>query len=252
MSTTPARAVARLAAGAAAGLATIGVVALSAAPAGAHVTVTPSTTAAGSYAVLTFSAGHGCEGSPTTEITIAMPEQVLQVTPTRNPLWTVEKVVDRLDEPATDAHGNRVTERVSEVVYTAQEPLPDGYRDTFELSLQLPDAPGETLVFPVVQTCERGETGWVETPADGQDAEELERPAPTVTITEASAEGGHSESATDAEEASASGGESGDTGATESAAEEEDGNGLAVAGLVAGLLGALLGGLALARTARRG
>ena len=37
------------------------------APAGAHVTATPSTAAAGAYTVVTFSVGHGCEGSPTTE-----------------------------------------------------------------------------------------------------------------------------------------------------------------------------------------
>ena len=42
-------------------------------PASAHVTITPSTTAAGAFAVLEVSVGHGCEGSPTTEITIQMP-----------------------------------------------------------------------------------------------------------------------------------------------------------------------------------
>ena len=55
-----------------------------AAPASAHVTITPSTTAAGAFAVLEVSVGHGCDGSPTTEITIQMPPEINAVTPTRN------------------------------------------------------------------------------------------------------------------------------------------------------------------------
>src|SRR5687768_9018503 len=89
-----------------------------AAPASAHVTVTPSTTAAGAFAVLEFSVGHGCEDSPTTRITIQMPPEINSVSPTRNGLWQVEKDVERLDPPVTDAHGNGITERVASVTYT--------------------------------------------------------------------------------------------------------------------------------------
>lgn len=195
-------------------------------PASAHVSITPSDTAAGAHTVLTVSNGHGCEGSPTTEITISMPEQVNAVTPTRNPLYDVTKQVVTLDEPLTDVHGNTVTERVESVVYTARTALPEGYRDAFELSLQLPETPGETLVFPVIQTCEEGEIPWVEVPTEGQDPEELERPAPTVTITEATA---------DAEPV---------------AAEAEDSDVLGYAGVGVGALGLLVGGTALARSRR--
>lgn len=223
--------------------------ALAVAPASAHVTVTPDTTAAGSYAVLTFSVGHGCEGSPTTAIEIAMPEQVLQVTPTLNPSWDVEKVSEQLEEPATDAHGNEVTERVAQVVYTARKPLADGYRDTFELSLQLPDAEGETLTFPVVQKCVQGETGWVETAAEGQDPEELERPAPLVTITAADAGGHGAETATVEEDTDSDGAET--DGADASEESDDSGDGLAIAGLVAGIAGIVVGGVALARSGRK-
>jgi uncharacterized protein YcnI len=150
-----------------------------AAPASAHVTVTPSDTAAGAYTILTFSVPHGCEGSPTSGITIQIPEEILSVTPTRNPLYDVEKTMVQLDEPVEDAHGNSITERVGQVTYTTDVPLPDDQRDAFELSLQLPDAAGETLAFPVIQTCVKGETGWTETAAEGQNPEELEHPAPT-------------------------------------------------------------------------
>lgn len=216
----------------AAGLLTLGL----AAPASAHVTVSPSDTGAGAYTVLTFSVPHGCEGSPTTGITIQMPEEILSVTPTRNPLYEVEKTMVDLDEPVEDAHGNSVTERVGEVTYTTDTPLPDGQRDAFELSLQLPDAAGESLAFPVVQTCEQGETGWVETPAEGQDADALERPAPTVTITEATGdEHGSAPEAASVEPADA---------------EDDDSNALGITGLVVGGVGVLVGGTALARTRR--
>ena len=224
------RTLARLGAAAgAAGLLTLGV----AAPASAHVSVTPSDTAAGAYVVLTFSVPHGCEGSPTTGITIQVPEEILSVTPTRNPYYDVKKTMVELDEPVEDAHGNSVTERVGEVTYTSKLPLPDGVRDALELSLQLPDAAGETLAFPVIQQCEKGQTGWTEVPADGQDADALEFPAPTVTITDPAEPG---EPATGTPEAE------------ESGADNET---LGIAGLVVGALGVAVGCVALSRTRRR-
>jgi uncharacterized protein YcnI len=222
-----------------------------AAPAAAHVTATPSTAAAGAYTVVTFSVGHGCEGSPTTRIEIQVPESVLAVTPTRNPYYEVEKTMVDLDEPVADAHGNEVTERVGSIVYTADTPLPEGQRDTFELSFQLPDAEGEMLTFPTVQTCQEGETGWVEVPAEGQDADELDSPAPGFEILPADddahgAGGGAEEAEESAEQASADGDDTG--GPAEAAAPEAGSSALGWAGLVAGLLGLAAGAAALART----
>jgi len=220
-----------------------------AAPASAHVTATPSTAAAGAYTVVTFSVGHGCEGSPTTKIEIQVPESVLSVTPSRNPFYDVEKTIEKLDEPVADAHGNEVTERTASIVYTASTPLPDGERDAFELSFQLPDAEGETLSFPTIQTCEKGETGWTEVPADGQDAEELESPAPAFEIVAAEA-GGHDDDAA-AEPAADDAAGADDTDASADASADDAGDSssaLGWAGLVAGLLGLAAGGLALART----
>lgn len=217
-----------------------------AAPASAHVTATPSTAAAGAYTVVTFSVGHGCEGSPTTRLEIQVPESVLSVTPSRNPFYDVEKTIEQLDEPVADAHGNEVTERTASIVYTATTPLPDGQRDAFELSFQLPDAEGETLSFPTIQTCQKGETGWVEVPADGQDPDELESPAPAFEIVAAEA-GSHGDEA--AAEPAADEAEPTVEESTEAAADAGDTSpALGWIGLVAGLLGLAAGGLALART----
>jgi periplasmic copper chaperone A len=170
---------------ASAALATVGatVVGVSAI-ASAHVEITPEEAPGGETSLLTFAFTHGCDGSSTTEIRIQMPESVPVVTPTINPGWDVDKVMEPLDTPIEGAHGEELTERVSEVVYTAKAPIPDGYRDTFVLSLALPDTPGETVYFPTIQTCEEGETAWIEIPAEGQGEEDLDAPAPAVTIIE--------------------------------------------------------------------
>lgn len=242
MHTSHLRAIARVAVAPAA---LVGALAL-AGSASAHVTVTPSETAAGAYTIVTVSVPHGCDGSPTTKVAIAMPDGIYSVTPTRNPFYDVEKVTEKLDQPVQDAHGNELTERVSQVVYTAETPLPDGQRDTFELSLQIPeDAAGKTLAFPAIQTCEKGETAWSEVPASGQSEDDLEHPAPAFEVTAAETTGDHAAAAADTAD-------SGDTSASASDDGDDDGNGIAIAGLVAGLLGLALGAVALVRTRGRG
>lgn len=209
--------------------------------ASAHVTVTPSTTAAGAYSVLTFSVGHGCDGSPTTKVAVKMPEEIIAVTPTINSGWTVDKQMQKLATPVDDGHGGEYTERVAQVVYTAKTPLPDGFRDTFELSLKLPETDGEKLVFPVIQTCEKGQTDWTQTYEDGQD--EPESPAPFIELTAADAGSGHGHD-DDGDTAAAATSESSKTDSSGSDA-------LGWVGIVLGALGLAAGGTALARSRSR-
>jgi uncharacterized protein YcnI len=200
-----------------------------ASPASAHVTVTPSTTAAGAHAILQFSVGHGCGDSPTTKITIQIPAQITSVIPTRTALWTVEKQTEAVNPPTVDAHGNQIVQRVASVTYLAATPLPDGYREIFEIAVQLPETKGTKLTFPTIQTCAAGETAWIEVAQDGQNVEELALPAPGFVISEP-ADGGHHQTT-----ASGSG----------------RGNTLTFAALAAGLLGSVLGGAALFRQRRQ-
>ncbi|WP_423462140.1 DUF1775 domain-containing protein [Promicromonospora sp. MS192] len=146
------------------GLAAAGLVALGATSAAAHVTVTPSTTAAGATAVLAVEIPHGCEGSATTALSLRMPDEVTEVTATDTDRWTVDQDADGL-------------------TYTAAAPLPDGAHDEVEFSVRLPDDAGATLVFPVVQRCEQGEAAWTEVAGHGEDHDALDRPAPVVVVT---------------------------------------------------------------------
>ena len=222
-------------------------------PASAHVGASVTDASAGAFTVLTLSVPHGCEDSPTTRIELQVPESVFSVTPTRNPYYDLEATIEQLDEPITDAHGNEITERTSTITYTANTPLPDGQRDFFELSFQVPDAEGEVLAFPTIQTCEKGETAWTQVPTAGQDEDELESPAPSFTILPASGEGHHgdeaAESASESTEGAADQASDESSDAAAEADESDDGSSaLGWAGLAAGLLGLVAGGLALART----
>ncbi|MEU5875320.1 YcnI family protein [Glycomyces sp. NPDC047369] len=228
------RALARTAVvGAAAALAVLA----AAGPAAAHVTIATPNTVAGSYTLLTVSVPHGCDGDATTAVAIQIPEPINAVTPSVNPNWDVEKVMVDLPEPVTDAHGNEVTERVDQIVYTARTPLPDDLRDAFELSLQLPEeTAGQTLYFPVVQTCTASDHPWIEIPAEGQNPDDLESPAPSITVTAAETD--------DAEEAAAD---------TEDDAADDSDSGtdpVTYVALAIGMIGAALGAFALARTRR--
>ncbi|MDG4767678.1 YcnI family protein [Solwaraspora sp. WMMD406] len=231
-----------------------GAVLLAGAPASAHVTVSPTVTTADSYTVLTVSVPHGCDGSSTTRVAIQIPDLINSVTPTINQGWTVEKVMADLDPPVTDSHGNELTERVAEVVYTAKTPLPDDMRDVFELSLKLPDAAGEELIFPAIQTCEQGEAAWAQVPADGQDSHELDYPAPSFVITAAdddSAGGGHAaDDAADEAADDAADDAAGSTELTPASSTTDTGPSslLGWIGLFLGLLGFIAGALALHRT----
>lgn len=190
--------------------------------ASAHVGVTASTTAAGAYSVLTFSVGHGCDGSPTQTIAITIPDGIDAVTPTVNPNWTISRVTEPLDEPIAEEDGDQITERTSQIVYTATTPLAADQRDTFELSLALVGEEGDVLEFPTLQTCEVGETNWT--------GEEV----PAVTLTAATAEEGHH-------------GEVAEPASTESASGDD------VLARVLGILGLVVGavGIVIGVTARR-
>ena len=194
--------------------------------ASAHVGVAASTTAAGAYSVLTFSVGHGCDGSPTQTIAITIPDGIDAVTPTVNPNWTISRVTEALDEPIAEEDGDQITERTSQIVYTATTPLAADQRDTFELSLALVGEEGDVLEFPTLQTCEVGETNWT--------GEEV----PAVTLTAATGEDhhGNAESETD-ETAPAAGG------------DDVLARVLGILGLVVGAVGIVIGVTARRRSA---
>jgi uncharacterized protein YcnI len=193
----------------------------------AHVSAAASSTAAGSYTVVTFSVPHGCESSPTQVVTIDIPESVPSVTPSVNPSWSVAKVTG-------DVNG---TEQVTQVVYTSVTGgLPSDLRDTFALSLRLPDGEeGDIVEFPVTQTCTEGSVTW-----EGADA-------PMVVLSAATGDShGHGTDASHGDSTE----HAHDDSADSSAATASDGD---LVARVLGIIGVVVGivGVALAILARR-
>ncbi|MFJ5862429.1 YcnI family protein [Pseudarthrobacter sp. NPDC092439] len=209
----------------------------SAAGASAHVGVTPDKTDAGSYALLTFGIPHGCDGSATTKMAITLPQELNDAQPTVNPNWTVEKVTEQLAEPRKLADGSSITQRTSQIVYTAKTPLPHELRDALVLSVKLPESAGMTLYFPTLQTCETGQTDWSQIAKDGEDPHSLAAPAPAVTLTASVAHNADEHGVAPEEQR---------TTAADSGASARS-----WAGLAAGAGGLALGGAALLRTRNR-
>jgi uncharacterized protein YcnI len=149
-------------------------------PALAHATLEAGQAPAGSYYKAVARIGHGCDGSPTLKVRIRMPEGVTAVKPQPKAGWELATVKGKLATPVADSHGNTITEGVTEVAWTGR--LLDEHYDEFVVRLKLPDRPGETVYFPIVQECEQGAHRWIEIPKPGQDPDALKEPAPGVRL----------------------------------------------------------------------
>lgn len=239
MSTTTARRAA-----AAAGLALgLGALLFGAYPAAAHVTADKTEVPAGGFTAVTLTVPHGCEGSPTRQLDIQVPESILDVTPGIVAGWDVSVATEPLDEPVENDFGETLTQRERVVTYTAQagNELPDGFRLGFTIGFQAPDTAGEVLLFKSIQRCAEGQTEWIEE-WDGI-GEEPAHPAPFVTVTDADGDG-----PVDGGDSSADDSAADDSSADDSSADDSSPSGLAVAGLVTGVLGLATGGTALVST----
>jgi uncharacterized protein YcnI len=221
---------------AAAGVAAGGLL-LMAGPASAHIEPTEETVSAGSAAVLTLQVPHGCDTSPTRQLKVQIPEDVLSVVPQVHTGWDISAPTTKLTTPAKDEEGNPITERVTEVTFTAKpgNELSPQLRDTFSIGYTAPDKVGERLQFKTIQTCVKGETAWIE-PNTGQ-GQEPEHPAPTVEVVKAESEGGDA-----AEAASTS---SGTKSSSDTKSDDSDSSkGLAIGAIVVSILAIAASGFA--------
>jgi uncharacterized protein YcnI len=158
----------------------LAVLLLAAAPALAHVELETSKAPANSSFKLVFMVPHGCAGSPTVGLRVRIPDGVIRAKPMPKYGWTLTTVAEKLATPV-DYEGTKLTEDIREIDWTKGN-LPDDFYDEFVIVAKLPDTPGQTIYFPVIQQCAKGETRWIEIPAQGQNADDLKRPAPSVTL----------------------------------------------------------------------
>src|SRR3954468_9696094 len=147
------------------------------ASASAHAVLERKQAPADSYYKAVILIAHGCEGSPTLRVRVRLPEGITSAKPQPKPGWEVAVRREKLKGPIKADHGRTITEIVAEVTWTGR--LADDNFDEFAMQLRLPDRPGQTLYFPVVQECEKGVHRWIELPTAG--GQELREPAPALT-----------------------------------------------------------------------
>ncbi|MEU7337545.1 YcnI family protein [Streptomyces sp. NPDC007074] len=219
--------------------------------ASAHVTVHPESYAKGATdGVLTFRVPNEEDTASTTKVQVFLPTDhpVLGVLVTPQNGWTAKVTTTKLKSPVKTDDGT-ITEAVSEITWTGGR-IRHGQFQDFDVAFgQLPDVTAQ-LTFKTLQTYSDGNVArWIEETSKG--GEEPENPAPVLALTAKAADGGSSDSGSDAgsSTASGSGSDSGsDTSsasssapaqATGSSASSSDSTarGLGIAGLVVGVLG---------------
>jgi uncharacterized protein YcnI len=126
----------------------------------AHIDPDPTEAQAGSTLSVAFTVEHGCDGSPTVQLDMRLPDGVTGATPDPAEGW--EESID--DNVVTFVGGS----------------LPDDVEGTFSVTMTLPPTPDTTVYFPFVQRCEVGEIRWIGIPAEPGD--ELDEPAPALRL----------------------------------------------------------------------
>jgi len=149
------------------GLAAAAIVVCGSAPALAHVTLETQEAPVGSTYKAVLRVPHGCEGKATTAVRVKIPEGMIAVKPMPKPGWELKTVKGKYAK-SYKLWGEDVTEGVQEVDWSGGK---------------LPDEFYEMMYFPVVQECEGGAADrWIAIPAAGQDADDLEFPAPGLKL----------------------------------------------------------------------
>ena len=148
----------------------------------AHVSLETQEAAVGSTYKAVLRVPHGCGGKATTAVRVKVPEGVLAVKPMPKAGWKLETTKGKYAK-SYELWGETVSEGVTEVNWSGGD-LPDEFYDEFvfrgTLAADLPA--GEKLFFPVVQECADAAERWIEIPAEGQDEDALELPAPGLKL----------------------------------------------------------------------
>ena len=133
----------------------------------AHIVLESKSAVTGSTYKAVFQVGHGCNGAPTTAITVQIPPGLQGAKPYPKAGWVL----------TTDANT-----RVTWTATNKDAALQNAHFDEFVLRGKLPDTAGP-LWFKVLQTCENTSNDWSEVPASGVSTNGLKLPAALLEVT---------------------------------------------------------------------
>jgi uncharacterized protein YcnI len=211
--------------------------------ASAHVTISPNTASAGSYALITIKVPNESATAVTNKVEVDIPADTPFSSVSYVPVagWTVETVTETLPKPVKIT-GGEVTKAVTKVTWTAQpgSEIAAGQLQLFPLSVGAVPDTGK-IVLKALQTYSDGTVvSWAET------GENAEHPAPVLYVNDAPA-GAHGSTAGPTVEAT----ETPAPTATVASSSDVVARGLGIGGLVLGAVGAVLGIVAFRREATR-
>jgi periplasmic copper chaperone A len=209
------------------------------AAADAHVTLQPSTAAAGAFTVENVRVPNERDKASTVKVDVQLPHGFVFASYEPKIGWSVKVTKAKLAKPIQTDDGP-IDEEVRRITFTGHGPngkIGPGQFMDFPLSVQIPGKAGDKLTFKAIQTYSNGEVvRWIGAP-------DSETPAPIVTVTKAQGSA-HTSAATPAPPARA--GNSSDSNDGGGASK-----GLGVTALIVGALG-LVAGLAAFGARRRG
>jgi len=158
-------------------------VCLSAGLAQAHATLDPAQAPVGSYTRFAVRIPHGCQGSPTLVVRVALPEGFVSVKPMPKPGWQLTTTSGPYAS-SYELHGRTLTNGVRELVWTGR--LADEHYDEFVFQAHVAKSlpAGTNTMIPVVQECEQGQARWTAPPtAAGHDhGTSKDGPAPQILL----------------------------------------------------------------------
>jgi uncharacterized protein YcnI len=184
------------------------IVAMFAAPASAHVTITPTSAESGGSAKVTFNVPNEEDNSTTVKVEINFPSDApvpgVNVQPV--PGWTEAIQNAKLSTPITNDDGDQVDQAVSKITFTASAgaAIKPGEFQQFVLNID-PLPKTNQMVFKAVQYYANGDiVRWIDLPVPG--GAEPDHPAPVLTLTAASTDSPPPASTTTVSESKSSGG----------------------------------------------
>ena len=172
---------------AASALAVLALLLVSAMPVAAHATVPDGSDIpqGGDGAVIHVRIPHGCNGAQTDTVSVQLPDGVVNAKPEALAGWKV--ATERVTSAPYTLWGTTYTDRVGVVTWSGGSLPADQYLD-FGISAIFTMEPGEYTV-PVTQKCGADTVAWIEIPGAGQTEDDLEHPAPTITVVAAAGDG---------------------------------------------------------------
>ncbi|WP_405583981.1 YcnI family protein [Streptomyces sp. NBC_01190] len=159
-------------------------VALAAAPAFAHVTVTPNTAPKGGYSTVSFKVPNEEDSAATVKLEVNLPvdHPIASVSIQPVPGWTARVTTSKLATPLKNDDGT-VDQAVTKITWSGGKIAPGQFQQ-FPVSLGPLPSDADALTFKALQTYDNGDVvRWIEVPQPGQ--AEPENPAPTLVLTAA-------------------------------------------------------------------